>query len=243
MNVLVQQSDEAAKTAPQGREPQAVGGPRGTQSPQRRCIVSRAVLDKSDLLRFVIGPDDTVVFDAAGKLPGRGLWLCNDRKVLAQACAKRSFAKAARAAVTVPEDLVETVERTLRRRCLEGLGLARRAGLVDLGFEKVRARVAAGRVLLVLQAGDAAEGGRQKVAALARAMQPAPVMSELFDAAALGQSLGRDSVVHVALCQGGMARRVLTEVERLGTFMDGGPADRQSGAGSARSTDAAAQNA
>ena len=71
-----------------------------------------------------------------------------------------------------------------------------------------------------------------------------PGLGEIhFDAADLGRSLGRDAVVHVALCQGGMARRVLTEVERLSAFLGGGPGDRQGDAGSAGSTGAAAENA
>lgn len=237
MDAAVQQSDEAMTAAPRGR------GPRAARAPRRRCIVSRAVLDKSDLLRFVVGPDGSIVFDAAGKLPGRGLWLRADRTLLAQARAKGSFAKAARAAVTVPDDLARTVERILRRRCLDGLGLARRAGLVDLGYEKVRARLTAGRVLLLLQASDAADGGRQKLAALAQATRPAVTLCALFDAADLGHSLGRDTVVHVALGRGGMARRILDDVERLGLFLGCDRGDRQSAVEPADPAGVTARNA
>ena len=45
------------------------------KGPLRRCLVTREVRPKPELLRFVVGPDQTLVFDPAERLPGRGLWL------------------------------------------------------------------------------------------------------------------------------------------------------------------------
>ncbi|HET6224250.1 MAG TPA: DUF448 domain-containing protein, partial [Dongiaceae bacterium] len=57
--------------------------------PLRRCLVTREVLPKTDLVRFVVGPDGVLVPDVAGRLPGRGLWVKAQRDVLAAAVAKR----------------------------------------------------------------------------------------------------------------------------------------------------------
>ena len=46
------------------------------------CIVTRTVKDEADMIRFVRGPDGVVVPDLARKLPGRGVWVSLDRKVL-----------------------------------------------------------------------------------------------------------------------------------------------------------------
>lgn len=43
--------------------------------PLRRCVVTRAVLPKDRMIRFVVGPDRLVVPDLAARLPGRGMWL------------------------------------------------------------------------------------------------------------------------------------------------------------------------
>jgi len=50
--------------------------------PLRRCIVSRAVLPKERMIRFVLGPDRVVVPDLAAKLPGRGMWLSASADVI-----------------------------------------------------------------------------------------------------------------------------------------------------------------
>lgn len=189
--------------------------PRDGRTTTRRCIASGELHAKCDLLRFVVAPDGSLVFDLAGKLPGRGLWLLPRRDMLDKACARRLFARAARVAIVVPEDLPEQVVRALRERCLGLLGFARRAGDLTGGFEKVRSWLSSGRVGLLLQAVDAAEGGRQKLRGLARAIAPAPPVFEVFTAAELGRALGRDAMVHVAIAPGLLAERLAAELARL----------------------------
>ncbi|PCI37532.1 MAG: hypothetical protein COB46_13365, partial [Rhodospirillaceae bacterium] len=81
---------------------------------ERKCIASNEVYDKEHMLRFVVGPDANVVFDAKGNLPGRGLWLSPRLDMLEIATAKNKFAKAARAKVRVPDNLADEVVRQLR---------------------------------------------------------------------------------------------------------------------------------
>ena len=187
--------------------------------PQRRCIASGAVRPKGELLRFVVGPDGTLVPDPAGRLPGRGLWLSPRRDMLEKACVRNLFAKAAKAAVRLPDDLPACTEAALRRRFLELLGLANRAGQMIAGFQKVKDRLSAGEAALLVHAGDAAEDGRRKIAAAARARQPDLPTVTLFTAAELGQAIGRDHVVHLLILPGGLAGRLKTEARRLEGFV------------------------
>jgi len=184
------------------------------KGPNRRCIVTGSVLPKEQLLRFVVGPDNMVVPDVEGRLPGRGIWLSPGRDVVNTAVTKRLFAKAARRAVSMPDDLADLIERILHRRCLDALALARRAGQAVAGFEKVKAELKAGRVAVLVQASDAAPDGRDKLKALA----PGAVVIDQFDAAELGAVFGRDHAVHACVAPGGLARRLTTEAALLGGF-------------------------
>ncbi|MCW5753039.1 MAG: RNA-binding protein, partial [Alphaproteobacteria bacterium] len=130
--------------------------------PERRCIATGETKGPGEMVRFVVGPEGGIVPDLAGDLPGRGIWVSARRDCLELAVRKRLFARAARADVTVPPDLADLVERLVARRALDLLGLARRAGQVVAGFEKVRERLAAGRVAVLVQAGDAAPDGRAR---------------------------------------------------------------------------------
>jgi len=208
--------DPEAEIVPPGDADEETG-------PNRRCIVSGTVRPKAELLRFVIAPDDSVVPDPNHRLPGRGIWLSPARDVVNTAVAKRFFSRAARRPVTVPDDLAGRLEAMLVRRCLDGLGLARRAGQAVCGFEKVCAEVRAGRAALILAARDASRDGREKVRALAVGMGGTgtiPVI-ELFDGAELGSVFGRDTAVHVCVSPGKLARRLVGEAAMLAGFRQG----------------------
>ncbi|MDG1858732.1 MAG: DUF448 domain-containing protein, partial [Emcibacteraceae bacterium] len=60
-------------------------------SRQRKCLVTGEMFPASKLIRFVSGPDGTIVPDVAAKLPGRGCWLLADREVVEEAIKKKIF--------------------------------------------------------------------------------------------------------------------------------------------------------
>lgn len=191
-----------------GEDPEAEEDERG---PQRRCIVTRASFDRASMIRFVVGPDRQVVPDLAAKLPGRGMWLSARADVLETARAKGAFSRAARGPVTVPADLTAAVLNGLRRRVVEHLGLARRAGQATAGFGKAREWVTQGRAAGVIQAEDGSVEERSRLVSGARAIWVAWPLP----ASALGAVFGRDHVVHVAVAPGRIAGALLIESVRL----------------------------
>ena len=188
---------------------------RGRREVERRCLVTGQVRPKEQLIRFVVDPEGALQADLKGELPGRGYWVSAERDTLEKACSRGRFARAAAQRVRVPEDLLRQVETGLERRCLELIGLARRGGKAVAGFEKVQALLRSGRAGVLIQAVDAAEQGRQRLAALGRAVTPGLPEIDLFGAVALGRAVGRDSLVHLALQPGSLTDRLLAEAARL----------------------------
>ncbi len=184
------------------------------KAPGRRCIATGALRPRDEMVRFVAAPDGRIVADVDENLPGRGLWLSAARDMVHTASKKGLFARAAGGEVSVPEDLAGEVEGLLARRCLNLIGLARRAGQMVGGFEKVRAWIGDGKVGLILTAADAGESGRKKVKALAPDL---PVI-DLFEGAELGRAIGRARLVHGGVRPGKMADRLLKEAGRLKGF-------------------------
>jgi hypothetical protein len=201
----------------------------GAESSLRRCIVTREALEKVQLIRFVLGPEDEVFPDLAGKLPGRGAWVKADRAILEQAVKKHAFGKAFQAAVKVAPDLADRVGRLLDQQVLDLLGLARRSGLVVTGFEKADTALRTGRAVLLIEAKDAGKDGRSK---LARHTLPGVEIWAPLTAEELGRAIGRDHAVHVAVGPGGLAERLKIALRRQHGFtLDGFSRDGLSGGG------------
>lgn len=192
------------------------------RGPQRRCLASGEVLPKERLLRFVVGPAGELMADPASRLPGRGLWLKPERAIIERAVTRRLFARAAKTPVRVPDDLIDRLLSQERRRLVDLIGLARRAGLAVAGFEKVRAALAAGQVALLFEASDGAADGREKLLQQARHSAPGLRVARLLDAATLGQAIGREAVVHLALLPGGLTQRLEQALDRI-VAMTGDP--------------------
>ena len=185
--------------------------------PLRRCVATRASLPKSELIRLVVSPEGVLVPDVEGRLPGRGLWITAARDIVERAVAKRLFSRAAGAEVAVPPDLADRIATLLRRRCLDLIGLARRAGYAVAGFEKVRSALDRGRVLLLLEAAGASQEQRRKLTG----SSPGVRVVALFSSAELGRAVGRDAAVHVAVTGNGIAHKLVGELKRLRGFLDG----------------------
>ena len=187
-------------------------------SRERRDIVSGAVMEEARLLRFVVGPDDAVVPDLARKLPGRGLWVAADRASVEAAAKKGLFSRAAKRRVVPAADLADQVARLLRARLLSGLGLARKAGELTSGFEKVASTLSAGKAAWLVEASDGAHDGRRKILALARKQQPPPEVIGVFSAEELGLALGGENVIHTAFLAGRAADRWAEDAHRFSGF-------------------------
>ena len=178
---------------------------------ERKCIVTGDVQPKSGLIRFAISPEDVVVPDVLGKLPGRGIWVSADRDALEKAAGKNIFSKSAKRAVKVPPTLAQDVEQQITRHLVELISLARKSGRAVCGFEKVKDWLDRGDAKVLLQASDGSERGKGKLWT--------PEGGRWFGmltSAELGLAFGRDSVIHGALSAGGLAKRVVEEAARLG---------------------------
>lgn len=196
---------------------------RGEDGPERRCIVTGESGGKEGLIRFVLDPESRVVPDLAEKLPGRGFWVTATRETVEKAGAKGHFAKAARASAIADPGLADLVERLLARRAADALGLARKAGALEAGFEKVMTAIERGRVAALIEARDGSQDGRRKLEQRLRVMKEqgilgdVPVLSPLWTDE-MGLALGRGNVIHAALIQGRMQAKVLGDLARLARY-------------------------
>ena len=184
----------------------------------RRCLVNREALPVDRLIRFVVGPDQTIVPDINGRLPGRGLWVQAMRTTVQEACDGKHFAKAARAHVQVEAGLADQVEGLLSQRCLNLIGLARRSSDAVAGFEKVKALLKSQKSAVLFIASDGATDGRRKMLAVSGNT----VVVDLFSSAELGHVFGREKTVFAALNEGGLANLLIHEASRLKGFRSAG---------------------
>ncbi len=179
----------------------------------RMCAVTRQRLPAAALLRFVAGPDGTLVPDLRRRLPGRGVSVGAEAKLVREAVRRRIFGQALKQDVTVPADLDGLVDRLMEADALQMLSMVNKAGLAVSGFEKVRQAIVDGGVAARIEASDGTADGRMKLdkvaVAVSGGINAIPVIS-LFAAQQLSLALGRENAIH-ALARAGPASAAFVE--------------------------------
>ncbi len=186
---------------------------------ERRCVATGEVLPEHLLIRYALGPDGVLVPDIGAKLPGRGAWVTANRERLEEARAKGGFARALKAPVKMDVNLADQTEKLLTRRCLDLLGMARKASAIAFGATQVEAAIRAKPLFVLIEAKDGAEDGREKLMSLHIGLWGRPPGAVgCFDSSDLGMALGRDRVIHACLLQERLALAWAAEIGRLAGF-------------------------
>ena len=182
---------------------------------ERMCIVTRKVHDEAELIRFVRGPDGTVVPDIDRKLPGRGVWVSLSRVLVADAVKRQAFRRGLGESSSAGPDLPDQVGGLLRKAAVSYISLAKKAGEAVTGTAKVEEMVAAGRARLVIHAREAAQNGRQKIDNLSG---PGVETLGFFTSNELDLAFGRANVIHAAVAKGGLAEKLLQATRRAEAY-------------------------
>ena len=186
---------------------------------ERRCLVTGLTALRENLIRFVRSPEGTVYPDLYEKLDGRGVWVSNKKSIVQEAIKKQLFNnKGFGKGTKVPADLIEQIENGMRVHILNLLALANKAGFVIFGFDKIKQSSEKQKIGILFEASDGSEKEEERL----QFFLPDVLVSKLFTQAELGEKIGRDMCVHMAVCDGKMAASLKKEVLRLEAFLTEG---------------------
>lgn len=195
------------------------GSPRALREPSRQCAVTRQVLPRTELIRFVADPDGQIVADLKAVLPGRGVWVKADKETVALAEKRKVFARLLSGShdqpISVEAGLCDRVEKLLSDRAVGALALAQKAGRIITGFAKVEAAIGGDKLVALIAASDGAEDSLRKLrqAVMRRwgKVDALPLFRN-FEGIELDLAFGRTNVIHAAL----------TKAEKASDRGDGG---------------------
>ena len=182
----------------------------------RKCIATGQIKPKNELLRFVKTPDNRIVPDFNNKLEGRGLYVSISRKALKTAIEKNLFIKSLHMHLKIEENFLSMVEQLLYKRGLDSINLARKAGALVTGFEKVKEKILKNKVAFLIEAKDAGQDGKEKICAIAKNIE----VICLYNVDELDLALDKTNTVHIAILKSDIAPMVYKNLKRYQTFLN-----------------------
>lgn len=193
----------------------------------RMCIVTRETGPADGLIRFVAGPDGTVVPDLRRQLPGRGCSVKASRAAVDQAVKKQLFARALKTGVKALPELGAQVDRLLVMQMTGMMNMARKAGQFLSGTMKVDNAVRSGQALAVFHATDAAGDGVRKIAQARKAwmlMMDEPEEIPAFRLVSFDEMrdlMGDNAFIHAVALAGQAGEGVVKRAKLLETYRGG----------------------
>lgn len=194
---------------------------------ERMCIVTRETLPAEEMIRFVAGPEGSVVPDLKRVLPGRGCSVKAERALVEKAVQKNIFARALKKDVKPAPDLAAQVDRLLLMQMTGMMNLARKASQFLSGTTKVDNAVRAGQALAVFHATDAAADGIRKIAqarkawALAMDEPEEPPAFQLMSYEEMQELMGDNAFIHAVALAGQAGEGVVKRAKLLETYRGG----------------------
>lgn len=182
------------------------------------------VRDPKEMIRFVLGPENTVFPDILGKLPGRGVWVSAASEDLKTAIENGGFKRGFKGNAVIPDDLAAQIEAGLKRQTLSLIGMAKKSGKLFIGFDQVMVAARTDALGWRIEASDGAEGSRGKIRTLSKAVArevelPLPRVIGCFTSPELGSVVGREAIIHCAVPHGRIAKSLGASAKRLSGFM------------------------
>ncbi len=190
----------------------------------RQCVVTRERVAQHELLRLALGPDGEPYMDVLGRAPGRGVYVTCEPQILRDALSPKGLGRAFRGRAqpvsTIQiEEMVQDAIARMQSRILEMTGIARRAGLLELGMDPVvRAlKAAPSGAWLILSATDFGAASLRKLQdavtnAKGRGLGVQSI--RLGTKQDFGSRLGRGDVGVIAIRPSRHADRMTSEVAR-----------------------------
>lgn len=195
------------------------------KAPVRTCIVSREKSAKGELIRFVLNPAREIVPDLAATLPGRGVWISARADAVSSAVQRKAFNRAFKSDVHVPCDLASRIEHLLKRDVIQRLSLAKKAGLIVLGFAKIEEAIRRGEIVDLLHAREASIDGVTKLRRrwqVSKANQDRTLTENNLSVDEISLATGSLNAIHVGIKDGGATTALLNAMRRYRNYCEAG---------------------
>ena len=184
---------------------------------ERKCIVEGISKPGNELLRFV-ELNNELLPDFNKKLPGKGMYVSCNRLSVLKAIEKKIFHKVSRHNLRISENFIETVENLIKNKALTSLNMARKASVLVCGFEKVKEVIQKNKVDFIIEARDAGQDGKEKIAFLAKNIEK----FNLFSIDELDRALNKENTVHIAVLRSDMSVSVYNNLKKYQNFLYNG---------------------
>ena len=172
------------------------------------CHITKKLYPNELMIRFVLSSSNVLTLDLYNEFEGDEFYVLASKKELEKVC--RHFSKKYEI-VFQPADLVPRIDSILLKRIVGLISLARKAGKVIIGYEKLQRCLSVNKIVLLLQAKDGSEIRKRDL------MLPKPQKARIdcLNKGELGASFGKNAITAVGFLKSSFTNPLIFDTSRL----------------------------
>ena len=176
-----------------------------------KCDITKRSYPRSQMIKFVISPSNVLTPDLFGKLDGEEFNVFASKKVLEKVTAMFSE----RLVVPVEQNNIATlIEKLLSKHIINLICLAKKAGRVVVGYDRIKTALSANKVELLLEAYNLSEKRTIKTPSSRSQHYRIKCMKKQE----LGKPFGKNSVSQIGFVKSGFTNPLIFDTSRLETL-------------------------
>lgn len=162
----------------------------------KKCLVTKSHYPRDEMLRFVVSPTGQLVADLSEKLPGRGYWIKSKSSLVEKALSQNLFEKVTKQKLDTEYVSTDQINHQFERRLMHILGLAKKAGRITNGYEKIVARLPRARNAALIMGREGGTNGDK----LLQKSKPFEIdIAQPLTTEQLSASIGKENTVYLLL--------------------------------------------
>ena len=181
----------------------------------KKILLNNSGINKDDLIKICLSPDNKLIPDLCNKLPGKSVWLPANKALIIDSLRKEDLKTYFGVSKISSSDLVSIIEKVLRKKILSSISITKKTGVLAIGLEAIKAQLIQKRHCLIV----VAMGARSLAKKSIFASKNVSIFESLLEQKDLEKSTGKINVKYVGIFSKNFKKTIQVDLNKLKGFM------------------------
>ena len=182
----------------------------------KNVFLNRSSINKDDLIKICLSPDNKLLPDLRDNLPGKSVWLPADKTLIVDILRKEDLKTYFGVSKIFSPDLVSIIEMILRKRILSSISMTKKTGALAIGLDAIKTQLIQKRHCLII----VARGARSLADKSFFVSKNISVFESLLEQKDLEKSTGKINVKYVGIFSKNFKKTIQVDLNKLKGFID-----------------------
>jgi len=181
----------------------------------KRSFSENADIDENDFIKFSLSPDNKLVPDLHNNLPGKSIWVPANKEMMKYIQGREDVKAHFGVTPLFTNELVFLIQKILRKKILNGISLAKKAGYLAIGLDTIKTELIEKKHCLIV----VARGAKSLKNYSFFSSNSISCFENLLYQRDLEKSTGKNNVKYVGILSKNFKKTIQVDLNKLKGFM------------------------